>query len=72
MTHVSISIFQGLIRNIDFIYVALVTKKLWAILYFLSKDRNFTQPYALKNKKILLITIKSHKISRRKCQQREC
>jgi len=43
-THVSISIFQGLFRNIVFRYVALVTKKLWAILDFFSKDRNFFRP----------------------------
>ena len=40
-THVSISIFQGLFRNIVFRYVALVTKKLSAILDFFLKDQTF-------------------------------
>ena len=35
MTHVSTSIFQGLFKNIVFRSVALVIKKLWAILDFL-------------------------------------
>jgi len=63
VTHVSISIFHGLYKNIVLRYVALVTKKLWAILDFFSKDRTFfptcTKRYALKKvfKKILSITV---------------
>ena len=34
VTHVPISIFQGLFRNIVFRCIASVTKKLWAILDF--------------------------------------
>ena len=41
VTNVSISIFQGLSRNIVFRYVALVTKQLWAILDFFSKKPDF-------------------------------
>ena len=37
-THVSTSTFKGLFKNIVFIFVALVTKKLWAILDFFSKN----------------------------------
>ena len=36
MTHGSACIFQGLFKNIVFSSVALVTKKLWAILDFFS------------------------------------
>ena len=35
VTHNSTCIFQGLLKNIVFRYVALVKKKLWAILDFL-------------------------------------
>ena len=35
MTHISLSIFQGLFRNVVFRSVATVTKKWWAILDFL-------------------------------------
>ena len=56
MTHLSISIssFQGLFRNIVFRYVALVTKKLWAILVFFCKDRTFFCPvtYPINKNKI--------------------
>ena len=52
MTHVSTCIFQGLFKNIVFRSVALVTKKLWAILDFFFTDRTFfppcTLPYKLK------------------------
>ena len=41
VTHVSISIFQGLFKNIVFRYVALVTKKLWAI--FFPEDWTFSR-----------------------------
>jgi len=34
MTHVSTGIFQGLLKNIVFRFVALVTERLWAILVF--------------------------------------
>ena len=37
-THVSTCIFQGLFKNIVFRSVALVTKKLWAILDFFFTD----------------------------------
>ena len=36
LTHGSACIFQGLFKNIVFSSVALVTKKLWAILDFFS------------------------------------
>ena len=41
VTHVSISIFQGLFRNIVLGSAVLVTEKLWAIIDFFSKDRTF-------------------------------
>ena len=41
MTHVSTPIFQGLFKNIAFRSVALVTKKLWAILDFFSQTGLF-------------------------------
>jgi len=43
VTHVSLSIFQGLFRNKVFRYVALVTKQLWAISDFFSKKPDFFQ-----------------------------
>ena len=55
MTHVSTFIFQGLYKNIVFRSVALVTKKLWAILDFFFHRPNFFPPcilpYLLKKKK---------------------
>ena len=48
VTHVSISIFQMLFRNIGFRYVALVVKKLCAILDYFSR---YTQPCALNKTK---------------------
>ena len=62
MTHVSSSIFCGLFKNIVFRSVALVLKKLWAILdFFLTHSRLFTALYPFrkkkKNLKILWITI---------------
>ena len=42
MTHVSI--FQGLFKKIVFRSVALVKKKLWAILDFFYTDRTFYRP----------------------------
>ena len=63
MTHVSTPIFQGLFKNIVFRSVALVIKKLWAILDFFLHTPDFllpcTLPYAKKKKiykKILQIT----------------
>ena len=41
VTHVSTCIFQGLFKNIAFRSVALVTKKLWAILDFFSQTGLF-------------------------------
>ena len=41
VTHVSLSIFQWLFRNIVFRYVALVTKQLWAILDFFFHKPDF-------------------------------
>ena len=43
VTHVSTFIFKGLFKDIVFISVALVTKKLWAILDFII-DRIFFPP----------------------------
>ena len=72
-THVSTCIFQGLFKNIVFRSVALVTKKLWAILDFFFTDWTFlspcTLPYKLKKiffykKSFKLLFIKTHKISR--------
>ena len=64
MTHVSTPIFQGLFKNIVFRSVALVIKKLWAILdFFFTNSRLFTALYPTLcekkkiNKKILQITI---------------
>ena len=66
VTHVSISIFQMLFRNIGFRYVALVIKKLCAILDYFSR---YTQPCALnktkkftKKKIFKFLFINSHKI----------
>ena len=44
VTHVSTCIFQGLFKNIVFRSVALVTKKLWAILDFFSQTGLFFRP----------------------------
>ena len=41
MTHGSACIFQGLFKNIVFSSVALLTKKLWAILDFFSLVKLF-------------------------------
>ena len=49
MKHVSTPIFQGLFKNIVFISVALVIKKLWAILDFFFYTLDFL-PYAWKKK----------------------
>ena len=62
VTHVSIPIFQELFKNIVFRSVALVIKKLWAILdFFLTHTGLFTALYPTLcekiNKKILQITI---------------
>ena len=48
VTHASISIFQGLFRNIGFRYEALVVKKLCGILDFFPRS---TQPCALNKTK---------------------
>jgi len=81
VTHVSACIFQGLFKTIVFRSVALVSKKLWAILDFFSHTTDFlllcvcTLPYKIKietffNKKcIKLLFIKSQKISRWFCQK---
>ena len=42
VTHVSI--FQGLFKNLVYRSVALVIKKLWAILDFLYTDQTFYRP----------------------------
>ena len=54
VTHVSTCIFQGLFKNIVLRSVALVTKKLWAILDFFFTDRTFFRPvpYPINLKKI--------------------
>ena len=63
MTHVSTPIFQGLFKNIVFRSVALVIKKLWAILDFFYTLQTFYRPvpYPMRKKKnykkILQITI---------------
>ena len=45
VTHISTSIFQGLLKNIVFSSVALVVKKLWAILdFFFYTDRTCYRP----------------------------
>ena len=49
VTNVSVWFFQGLFKNAVFRSVALVTKKLWAILDFFFTDRNFFLPCILKN-----------------------
>ena len=56
MTHVSTSIFQGLFKNIVFRSVALVLKKLWAILDFFLHTPDFLLPMYFK-----LLFIKSKK-----------
>ena len=67
MTHVSTSIFQGILKNIVFRSVALVTK-LWAILDFFLHSPNFSPPCILCIKKKVLnnsfnfLYIKIHKI----------
>ena len=48
VTHVSTCIFRGLFKNIVFRSVALVTKKLWAILDFFFTDRTFFPPCCIK------------------------
>jgi len=45
--HVSTCIFQGLFKNIVFRSIALVTKKLWAILDFFSKTGLFSALYLI-------------------------
>ena len=62
MTHVSTPFFQGLSKNIVFRSVALVIKKLWAILDFFNTLQTFYRPvpYPMRKKKyqkFLLITI---------------
>ena len=47
VTHVSTLIFQGLFKNIVFRSVALVIKKLWAILDFFLPTRDFLPPCTL-------------------------
>ena len=72
VTHVSTPIFQGLFKNIVFRSVALVIKKLWAILDFFYKLLPFYHPVpcpTCKEKKITkesfkLLVMKSQKISR--------
>ena len=49
VTHVSTCSFQGLFKNIVFRYVALVTKKLWAILDFFHRP-DFLPPCTLSYK----------------------
>ena len=63
VTHVSRRIFQGLFKNIILRPVALVKKKLWAILDFFLTDRTFYGPVLLKRKTIKFLFIKSHKMS---------
>jgi len=54
VTHVSLSNFQGLFKNIVFRYVAFVTKKVMGYFGFFFQRPDFfppfTQPYALKKK----------------------
>ena len=38
------NIFKGLFKNVAFRALALVTKKLWAILNFFNTDRTFYRP----------------------------
>ena len=47
VTHVSTPIFQGLFKNIVLRSVALVPKKLWAILDFFFTDWTFFPPCTL-------------------------
>ena len=50
----STCIFRGLLKNIVFTSVALVTKKLWAILdFFLNTYRTYCRPIACHMLKIL-------------------
>jgi len=57
VTHVSTCIFQGLFENIVFRSVALVTKKLWAILDFFSQTGLFFHPvpYPVNSKKNIFL-----------------
>ena len=48
VTHVSISIFEGLFIIIFLRYVALVTKKLWAFLDFFQRQKSSLNYYSLK------------------------
>ena len=72
MTHVSTPIFQGLFKNIVFRSVAVVIKKLWAILDFFYTLQTFHRPvpYPMRKKKnnkkksFKLLLMKSQKISR--------
>ena len=72
VTHVSTSIFQGLFKNIVFRSVALVIKKLWAILdFFFTNSRLFSALYptlCVKNYK-QKITKKSFKLHFMKSQK---
>ena len=71
-THVSTPIFQGLFKNIVFRSVALVIKKLWAILdFFYTPDFYRPVPYPTHKTKqknnensFTVIFLKSQKISR--------
>ena len=56
MTHVSTPIFQGLFKNIVFRSVALVMKKLWAILDFFYTLQTFYPPvpYPMRKKKKII------------------
>ena len=47
VTHVSTFIFQGIFKNIVFRSVALVIKKLWAILDFFFNTPDFLPPCTL-------------------------
>ena len=60
VTHVSTCIFQGLYKNIVFRSVAIVTKKLCAILEFFSQTQLFSALYPIKKNYYLLIVSKFH------------